>query len=189
MKSKTRKIPVSGRETQTDFDKPNTLHHLFEENLLDIYDAEQQLIDSLPDFAEAAESQDLKDAFLNHLKETQNQAERVEKIFTRLNIERETTTCEAMQGLIEETKEMINEFEESAVRDSALIIAVQKIEHYEIATYGSLCELADVLGLNKTRDILARSLEEEKYADELLTDIAQEVNDEACEMSVREKVY
>ena len=189
MKSKTRKIPVSGRATQTDFDRPNTLHHLFEENLLDIYDAEQQLIDALPDFAEAAESQDLKDAFLDHLEETKDQAERIEKIFSRLKIERTTTTCEAMQGLIEEVRGVINEFEENAVRDSALIIATQKIEHYEIATYESLCEIAEVLGLNKTKDILCRSLVEEKDADEILTDIARDVNDEACEMSVREEVY
>lgn len=189
MKSKYRNIPVSGSKTETEFDKPNTLHHLFEENLQDIYDAEQQLVEAIPDMADAAESEELREAFLDHLEETKEQVERLEKIFSRLNIEKGTVTCEAMQGLIEEGKEVINEFEESPVRDSALIIAAQKIEHYEIATYGSLCELADVLGLNKTKKILGESLEEEKNTDELLTDVAQEVNDEACEISETEGAY
>lgn len=189
MKSKYRNIPVNGSETETEFDKPNTLHHLFEENLQDIYDAEQQLVEALPEMAEAAESEDLREAFLDHLEETKEQVERIEKVFSRLNIEKGPVTCEAMQGLIEEGKNVINEFEESPVRDSALIITAQKIEHYEIATYGSLCELADVLGLNKTKKILGESLGEEKNADELLTDIAQDVNEEACEMSETEETY
>lgn len=188
MKSKSKKITVNG-QSETEFDKPNTLHHLFEENLQDIYDAEQQLVEALPEMAEAAESDDLREAFFNHLEETKEQVKRLEKIFSRLNIDKGNITCEAMQGLIEEGRNVINEFEESSVRDSALIIGAQKIEHYEIATYGSLCELADVLGLNKTKKILGESLEEEKNTDELLTDIAQDVNDEACELSETEGTY
>lgn len=189
MKNRSRKITVNGSQTETEFDKPDTLHHLFEENLQDIYDAEQQLVEALPEMADAAESEDLREAFLDHLEETKEQVDRLEQIFSRLNIERGNITCEAMQGLIDEGRNMTNEFEESAVRDSALIIAAQKIEHYEIAAYGSLCELADVLGLNKTKKLLGESLEEEKNADELLTDIAQDVNDEACELSITERNY
>lgn len=188
MKSKTN-IRVNGRQSETEFDKPNTLHHLFEDCLQDIYDAEQQLVDTLPEMAEAVESEELREAFLNHLEETKEEVDRIETIFSRLNIDKGNRTCEAMQGLIEEARDIINEFEEGPVRDSALIIAAQKIEHYEIATYGSLCELADVLGLEKTKKLLGKTLEEEKDTDELLTDVSKDVNDEALERSETEESY
>jgi ferritin-like metal-binding protein YciE len=92
-----------------------------------------------------------------------------------------------MEGLIEEGQKIIEEFEEGSVRDSALIIAAQKIEHYEVAAYGSLCELCDVLGYNQIGSTLGRSLDEEKNADDILTDIAQDVNDDAYEMSEQDK--
>ena len=96
-------------------------------------------------------------------------------------------TCEAMEGLIKENKEIISEFDRSPARDSALIIGAQKVEHYEIASYGSLCELADVLGMQKVCDILDRTLEEEEDTDRDLTDIARHVNDEAAEMGGSEE--
>jgi ferritin-like metal-binding protein YciE len=102
----------------------------------------------------------------------------------------ESEKCVAMEGLIEETKKIIQEYPRGAVRDAALIIGAQKIEHYEIASYGSLCELCDVLGEERLGDLLGRSLEEEEETDELLSDIAQDVNDEAAEMSMqREEQY
>jgi ferritin-like metal-binding protein YciE len=101
----------------------------------------------------------------------------------RLRMDREGETCKAMEGLIEEGQKIIEEFEPGPVRDSALIIGAQKIEHYEIAAYGSLNELAEVLGYHKIADVLDRSLLEEEDTDALLTEIAQEVNDEALEMS------
>lgn len=165
-----------------------TLDDLFEEELKGIYNAEKQLIDALPEMAKAAYSEDLQDAFEKHLHETERQVDRLEKIFERLNIDKnEEETCEAMQGLIEENNQVIEEFERSPVRDSALIIGAQKVEHYEIASYGSLVELADVLGYKKIAEILERTLDEEKNTDEDLSSIAQDVNDEACELHGKEE--
>lgn len=161
-----------------------TLDDLFEEGLKDIYNAEKQLLEVLPKMAKAAYSEDLQDAFNKHVEQTRRQSERLEKIFERLDIDKnEEEFCEAMQGLIKEAEQIMNEFDRSPVRDSALIIGSQKVEHYEIASYGSLCELADVLGYTKISDILGRSLQEEEDTDRHLTSIAQDVNDEACEMS------
>ena len=161
-----------------------TLEDLFEEGLLDIYNAETQLIDALPEMAKAAESEDLEDAFNNHLEETRRQVERLEKIFDRLGIDKnQAETCKAMEGLVEENQKVIQEFDRSPVRDAALIIGAQKVEHYEIASYGSLVELADVLGYEKIGDMLDRTLQEEGDTDKLLSSIAQDVNDDACELS------
>lgn len=166
-----------------------SLKKIFEELLQDTYNAEKQIVKALPELAKAAYHEDLQDAFENHLQQTKRQVERLEKIFDRLKIEKGTETCEALEGLVKEAKEIIDEHEKSVIRDVALIIAAQKVEHYEIAAYGSLVELADVLGLNKTADLLERSLKEEKEADELLSDIAQFVNDEAYEESPAELEY
>lgn len=163
-----------------------TLRDLFEENLKDMYSAEKQLLKALPKVAEACYDEELQDAIMEHIEVTKKQVERLEKVFMRLRIDREEKTCEAMKGLIEENNQVIQEFEEGYVRDSALIIGSQKIEHYEIAAYGSLCELADVLGYYKISDLLGRSLEEEEDTDLYLTDIAQGINDEAYEMSQEE---
>lgn len=161
-----------------------TLEDLFEDGLKDIYSAEKQLIEALPKMAKAADSEELEEAFEFHLQQTKKQAERIEKIFERLGIESDDSKeCEAMKGLIEEAEEIISEFEAGPVRDSALIIAAQKVEHYEIAAYGSLCELADVLGMNKECDILDRTLQEEGDTDHNLTELAMYINDYALEMS------
>lgn len=167
--------------------KQKTLRELFEDGLKDMYSAEKQLIKALPEMAQAAYHEELQDAFTDHLQQTQKHAERLEKIFMRMRIDREEKTCEAMKGLIEEGQQIIKEYEESPVRDSALIIGAQKIEHYEIAAYGSLCELADVLGFHKVADILDRTLEEEELTDSILTELAKDVNDEAAE--VPEEAY
>jgi len=163
--------------------KQKTLNELFEEGLKEMYNVEKQLINALPEMAQAAYHEELQNAFLDHLQQTQKHAERLEKIFMRLRIDREEKTCEAMKGLIEEGQQIIREYEESPVRDSALIIGAQKIEHYEIAAYGSLCELAEVLGFYKVADILDRTLEEEELTDSILTELAKDVNDEAAEVS------
>jgi ferritin-like metal-binding protein YciE len=164
-----------------------TLDNLFEEGLKDIYSAEKQLIEALPLMAKAAYNEELQDAFENHLQQTKRQAERLEKIFDRLRIEKnEEEKCKAMEGLVAECQKVIDEFEESSVRDSALIIGAQKIEHYEIASYGSLCELADVLGYSKIAELLDRTLEEEEETDKNLTEIALDVNDEAFELEHEE---
>jgi ferritin-like metal-binding protein YciE len=165
----------------------STLEDLFENNLKDIYSGEKQLLQALPKVAEAAYNEDLQDAIREHLEQTKRQVERLDKIFSRLGIDKGAEEkCLAMEGLIKECNRTIEEFEESPVRDSALIIGAQKIEHYEIAAYGSLCELADVLGLSGAMGLLERTLEEEETADRNLTDIAKDINDEAFEMSQRQ---
>jgi ferritin-like metal-binding protein YciE len=159
-----------------------TLEDLLETGLKDIYSAEKQLIEALPKMAKAADSEDLEEAFNFHLQQTKKQAERLEKIFDRLGIENdESEECEAMKGLIKEADEIISEFEAGPVRDAALIIAAQKVEHYEIASYGSLRELTDVLGMNKECDILDRSLQEEGDTDHNLSELAMQINDNALE--------
>jgi ferritin-like metal-binding protein YciE len=168
--------------------KSKTLDDLLKEELRDIYSAEKQLLEALPKMADAAFSDDLEDAFTHHLEQTKKHVERLEKIFDRLQIDKNREEkCFAMEGLIREGQRIIDEFEEGHVRDSALIIAAQKVEHYEIAAYGSLCELADVLGHEKIASILDRTLEEEESTDVTLTEIAQDINDEAHAMSAEEE--
>lgn len=167
-----------------------TLHTLLEKGLKDIYSAEKQLVDALPEVAQAADNDELEEAFNTHLEQTKKQVARLEKAFERMGINKdESEKCVAMEGLIEEVRKVIQEYSRGAVRDSALIIGAQKIEHYEIAVYGSLCELADVLEEDKLGDLLGKSLEEEEETDELLSGIAQDVNDEAREMSMQEEDY
>jgi ferritin-like metal-binding protein YciE len=161
-----------------------TLEDLLITGLKEIYSAERQLLEALPEVAKACYSEDLQDAIEKHHKQTQRHVERIEKVFKRLNMEWDgKETCPAMEGLILENKRIISEFEESPVRDSALIIGAQKIEHYEIACYGSLCELCDVLGYWNLCDVLGRTLDEEEKTDLELTEIAMRVNDDAYEMS------
>jgi len=180
--SQTSKNSSSDKE-KTKTSMTLTLDDVFEGNLKAMYNAEQQLIQAIPEMAKAADSEDLQEVLIQHLEQTKRQAERLEKIFIRLKLEKEDQhKCEAMEALINEGKKIIEKFEEGPVRDAALIIAAQKIEHHEIAAYGSLCELADVLDYYKVFDTLNRSLEEEKEADEVLTEVAQEINDEAAEM-------
>jgi ferritin-like metal-binding protein YciE len=160
-----------------------TLQSVFEELLKDTYGAEKQIVKALPNLVEAAMSEELQQAFEDHLEQTKEQVTRLEQIFSMLGINRMAKECKAMQGLLEEGDEVIETFEEGTVRDCALIVAAQKVEHYEIAAYGSLCELAEVLGLHRVADILDTTLEEEEETDQLLTSIAETVNDQAMEES------
>lgn len=162
----------------------NTLKHLFENGLRDVYNAEKQLIKAIPEMANAAFNNELKSTFYSHLEQTKKQAVQLEKILNQLHTKKSKGgKCDAMEELINEGNEIITKNEESSLRDSALIISAQKIEHYEIATYGSLCELAEVLGYFSIAEELALILEEEEFMDKSLTDIAQEVNDMAYELS------
>lgn len=176
-------------ETKNTGTKQKTLNDLFLEGLKSIYNGETQLVEALPKVAEAVYSEELQDAIKKHIEQTKRQVERLEKIFKRLGIDKsEAEKSKVMEMLIEHSSKIIEEYEEGHVRDSALIIAAQKIEHYEIAMYGSLCELADVLGQPQVMDLLYRTLQEEETTDRTLTDIAMDVNDDACEMS-EEQVY
>lgn len=161
-----------------------TLQGLLLKGLQDIYSAEQQLVEALPEFAKAADNEELEEALTTHLEQTRKHVSRLEKAFERMGVSKTGgEKCVAMEGLIEEGRKVVREFERSPVRDSALIIGAQKIEHYEIAVYGSICELADVLGEDRLRELLGRTLDEEEETDELLTQIAYDVNDEAYELA------
>jgi ferritin-like metal-binding protein YciE len=167
-------------ETDTDESMKNhPLHQLFLNELADVYSAEQQLIKALPRMAEAAQSEELRSAIESHLEETKNQAERLDQVAKGLNETLEDNTCEAMEGLLKEGKELMEEYEGNLALDPALIAAAQKVEHYEIATYGTLIAWARQMGHQNAVLLLEETLEEEKNADEKLTSIAEEVNVEA----------
>jgi ferritin-like metal-binding protein YciE len=154
-----------------------TIKDLLTTALQDTYSAETQILDALPKMEEAASSPALKRAFQEHLQITQRQVERLEEVCTQLGIEPEGESCEAMEGLVEEGEELIDEFDEGPVLDAALIGAAQKVEHYEIAAYGTLTAMLKAMGEAKCADLMAQTLKEEKDTDDLLTRVAeQEVN-------------
>ena len=148
------------------------LNELFVEELKDIYDAEKQLTKALPKMAKAADSDQLRAAFEEHLEITRAHVSRCEEIFKLLGIPARGKICEGMKGLIEEGAEAIEEMDGSTL-DAALIASAQKVEHYEIATYGTLATFADVLDLQDAKDLLGQTLDEEKEADQKLTQIAE----------------
>jgi len=158
------------------------LNELFVEEIKDIYDAEKQLVKALPKMAKAAESEELRSAFEEHLEITKAHVSRLEEVFKLLGMAARGKTCEGMKGLIEEGSEAIEEME-GTVLDAALIASAQKVEHYEIATYGTLATFAEVLDMQDAKDLLGQTLEEEKEADEKLTQIASAINPEAEEDS------
>ena len=150
------------------------LEKFFISELKDIYHAEQQLQKALPEMQQAATTEELEDAFEMHLNQTKRHIKRLDKVFQVIDQKPEGKKCEAMEGLIKECKTIINETKEGTMtRDAALIIAAQKVEHYEIATYGGLVQLAITMGLNRAADLLEKTLDEEEEADELLTHIAE----------------
>ncbi|MGO1718581.1 MAG: YciE/YciF ferroxidase family protein [Luteimonas sp.] len=150
-----------------------TMEELFIHELSDIYSAEKQMTKALPRLAKAAESEQLAAAFQAHLEETEGQVERVEKVAEVLGIKLKRIKCAAMEGLVEESKDVIDEVKEGPLRDAALIGGAQKAEHYEIASYGTLCALAKQLGYDKAIPLLKDTLEEEKATDEKLTMLAE----------------
>lgn len=158
--------------TSTEF---NSLDDLFIEQIEDLYDAEQRLTKAIPKMAEASHSSDLKSAFQTHLRETEGHVVRLERIFAQLGKSPYRETCEAMKGLIAEGEEMINAKGDPSVRDVGLIAAAQRVEHYEIAAYGTVRTLARQLGLNDIAEELQATLDEEGNADKILTEIAEGV--------------
>jgi len=157
------------------------LNELFLEELADIYDAEKQLIKALPKMAEQAHAPELQSAFEDHLEQTQEHVRRLEEVFEVFEQKPKGKKCEAMAGLVEEAQTLMKEEATPPVMDAALIAAAQKIEHYEIATYGCLRTWAELLGKDEAIDLLEETLNEEKDVDESLTDIATNINDEANE--------
>ncbi|MEO6852095.1 MAG: ferritin-like domain-containing protein [Mucilaginibacter sp.] len=152
----------------------SALNELFLDELKDIYWAEKHLVTTLPKMAKAATSQELRTAIENHLSETENHVSRLEKAFESIDEKAVAVKCEAMAGLIKEGQEIIEETEKGSItRDVGIISAAQKVEHYEIATYGTLKTLAGVLGYTEAAELLDATLQEEKNADSLLTQIAE----------------
>ncbi len=158
--------------SQTDLD--SKLREFFFDQLEDIYWAEQKLVKTLPKMEKAAHSNELKKAFRGHLEETKNHVTRIESVFSMMDEEAIDKECPALKGIVEEGEEIIDETEDNtAQRDVGLIFAGQKAEHYEIATYGGLIQLARDMNRNDVADLLTETLQEEKKADELLTQIAK----------------
>lgn len=163
------------------------LHELFVDELRDIYDAEKQLTKALPKMAKAADSEDLRTAFEEHLEITRMQVNRLEEVFKSLGLAARGKACEGMRGLIEEGQEKMQELEQGATLDAALIASAQKVEHYEIATYGTLATFAEIMGHQDAKDLLGQTLDEEKEADEKLTQVAGQINFEAEEGEQQEE--
>jgi ferritin-like metal-binding protein YciE len=152
--------------------KMETLQELYVEQLRDIYDAETQLIKALPKMAKKATHEELKAAFEQHLEQTQEQISRLDRIFEELGEKAKGHKCEAMKGLLEEGKQMMEEDADDDVMDAGLICAAQKVEHYEIATYGCLRTYAEMMGFDDQADLLQETLDEEKDTDDNLTELA-----------------
>ncbi len=154
-----------------------SLADLFVDELKDLYSAEKQLLKALPKMAKAASSAKLRKGFEDHLRQTEGHVERLENIFEQLGVKPRGPKCEAMEGLIEEGKRMMNEDAEPAVMDAALIAAAQRVEHYEMAGYGTVRSFARMLGHDQAERLLQKTLEEESQTNEKLTKLAEtEVN-------------
>lgn len=168
--------------------KMDSLESLFIDQLKDLYNAEQQLIKALPKMAKAASDPQLKQGFEQHLDQTRKQAERLERIFADLEVSGKGKKCVAMQGIIEEGQELLKSDAEPAVRDAGLVAAAQKVEHYEIAGYGTARTYANVLGLTQAADLLQQTLVEEAQTDRKLTDLAEtSINAKAAEVGEEEE--
>ncbi len=149
------------------------LQKLFEDMLKDIYWAEKALTKAIPKMIKNATSEELQQGLTDHLEETENQVQRLEQVFELVGKKATAKKCLAMEGLIKEAEEIMEENEEGAMRDAGIIAAGQKVEHYEIATYGTLRTFAQILGLEEAVGLLEETLEEEKGADEKLTEVAE----------------
>jgi len=150
-----------------------TMQDLFIHALSDVYSAEKQLTKALPKLARASTNPQLKQAFQQHLEETNGQIERIDKVVELCGVRLKRIKCVAMEGLVEEGQEQVEDFEQGPIRDAALIAAAQKVEHYEIAAYGTLATLAKQLGQQDAMNLLLETLQEEKSTDEKLTELAK----------------
>jgi ferritin-like metal-binding protein YciE len=161
--------------------KLNTLEQLYVSELRDIYSAENQLLKALPKMAKGASSPELKDAFQKHLEQTKGHVERLEELFEQLDESPKGKTCHGMKGLIEEGSELLKEDGEDSVLDAGMIVAAQKVEHYEIASYGSVRTFANLLGRDEEAKLLQSTLDEEAETNEILNQLAESVvNPEAA---------
>ena len=153
--------------------KEHTLEDLFLETLKDIYSAEKIILKALPKMAKAANSNELRQAFERHRDETEAQVERLEQVFGLMERPARAKTCEALQGIVEEAKEVMDEFKGSDVLDAGLLSSAQAVEHYEISRYGTLKSWAGQLGMSEAVKLLDTTLQEEKKTDQILTELAE----------------
>src|SRR6266851_7390551 len=157
------------------------LKELYTDELKDLYNAENQLVKALPKMAKAATSEALRQGFEEHLEQTKEHVQRLERIFNALDESPKGKKCVGMEGLLKEGSEVMEEDFEDAVLDAALIGAAQRVEHYEIAAYGTVCAFADLLEENEHASLLGETLQEEKETDQKLTELAKQINVEAME--------
>jgi ferritin-like metal-binding protein YciE len=165
--------------------KIESMEDLFLEQIEDLYDAEKRLVKALPKMAEASTSQSLRQAIQSHLMETEGHVSRLENIFRTLGKNAKSQTCDAMKGLISEGEDMVSDTDPSSLRDAGIIACANRVEHYEIAAYGSARTFAQTLGLREAASLLEQTLQEEKAADQKLTQLAESmVNEEALKSPV-----
>jgi ferritin-like metal-binding protein YciE len=173
-------VVKSSRSSKVIKSSKESLEDIFEDMLKDIYWAENHLSKALPKMAKASHNEELKDAFESHLKETKGQISRLEQCFSLLGLKAQGKKCAAMEGLVEEGQDAIEDHEKSHARDAALIGAAQKVEHYEISSYGTLRTMATVLGKVQCAELLEASKDEEAATDEKLTRLSEKINKLAC---------
>lgn len=167
---------------------PNqALQELYVDELKDLYSAETQLVKALPKMAKAANSDELRQGFEEHLEQTRGHVQRLEEIFESLGESPKGKKCAGMEGLVKEGSEIMDEDFEGAVMDAALIGAAQRVEHYEIAAYGTAREFANLLGHSEHSSLLEQTLNEEKETDEKLTELAKDINSQANEGAEQEE--
>lgn len=161
--------------------KPKSLRELYVEQLRDLYDGEQQIIKALPKMIDAAQAEELQDALNDHLEVTKEQSSRLEQIFKNLGEKAKGEKCKGMQGIIQEGDDLIGEIDDENLRDAAIIASAQRVEHYEMAGYGTARTFAELLEEQEAKDLLQQTLNEEEEADQILTNLAGDINSEAME--------
>ncbi|HZV68953.1 MAG TPA: ferritin-like domain-containing protein [Saprospiraceae bacterium] len=171
-KSKTQKTERSSPKGQDE----QGLRKLLVDQMKDMLWAEKKLTTAIPKMIKKASSEELIESLTNHLEETKEQVSRLEQAFQAMNLKATAKECEAMKGLVKEAEELMEEMEEGSLRDAAIICAAQKVEHYEIATYGCLVTYSQILGETEVAELLNETLSEEKGADETLTEVSQNIN-------------
>ena len=187
MEKTGKKVTGSKKASYSQEENNSMLKELFIEELRDIYWAEKHLVKALPKMEKAASSQELANAFAEHLAVTQEQVSRLEQVFELLGENARGKKCDAMEGLVKEAESVIEDTEEgTSTRDVALIIAAQKVEHYEIAAYGGLATLAKTMGKTEIKDLLGQTLDEEKETDEILTQLAESSINQSASQEMEE---
>ena len=161
----------------------NTLANLFDDELRDTYDAEHQIVKALPDLINAVSNDQLREALQSHLEETRGQVKRLQRVFQSRGIKAQGKHCDGMEGILKEGAALIQENGEDAVRNAAFIASAQRVEHYEIAAYGTLIAWAEILGYDEAATLLTNNLAEEEAADASLSELAEVTNKEAIAAS------